>query len=75
MTVADPLTRNCTVPLGSCDEFAVALLCVSIVAIRVTGVPLTTVVELAPTLVVVAAFPTIMTGVASVGGLKLLSPA
>lgn len=33
-----PLSKNCTVPPGSCDALAVALLCVDTVAVNVTAV-------------------------------------
>ena len=69
-----PFTKNCTDPVGSCDAFAVALLCVDTVAVNVTGVPDDTVEALAPTVTKVAAFVMVITPVAGPLALKLLSP-
>jgi hypothetical protein len=72
---AAPFTKNCTVPFGSCDASAIALLCVAIVAVMVTFVLGGTVVWLAETEVVVAACVTVTTSVAEALPLKLMSPA
>src|SRR5665213_760112 len=71
---ATPFTKNCTVPLGSCAEFAVALLVVATVAVSVTFAPVATVVWLALTDVVVGAFETTTTPDTGPLGLKLGSP-
>jgi hypothetical protein len=70
----EPLRKNCTVPVGSCKEFAVALLMVDTVADSVTLVPGATVVWLGTTEIVVDAFETTMTAVTGPLGLKLGSP-
>ena len=51
----DPLSKNCTLPVGSCDALAVALLWVDTVAVNVTGLPDETAVWLAVTDVAVVA--------------------
>jgi hypothetical protein len=70
----DPLSKNCTVPVGSSEAFAVALLCVETVAVKVTCWPAWVDVGLAETLVVVAALPTVTMSVDGPLALKLLSP-
>ena len=70
----DPFSKNCTVPVGSCDALAVALLCVDTVAVKVTGVPVATAVWLAATDVVVLACATVITPMDGPLLLKLLSP-
>jgi ABC-type uncharacterized transport system permease subunit len=66
--------KNCTVPVGSCNELAVALLVVATVAVSVTFVPGATAFWFAATDVVVEAFETAMTAVTGPLGLKLGSP-
>ena len=70
----EPFSRNCTLPVGSCDRVAVALLCVETVAVSVTGDPEGTVFWLAMTAAVVAACVTVIVPVAGPLALKLLSP-
>jgi hypothetical protein len=73
---ATPLRKNCTVPVGSCEALAMALLCgAATVAVSVTFAPTAAVVGLAATDVVVAALETVTTSVPDVLPLKLLSPA
>ena len=69
-----PARKNCTVPVGSCDAFATALLWVPTVAVRATVCPAATVIGLAETVVVVLAFVTVTVTVALLV-VKLLSPA
>ena len=68
------LTKNCTVRVGSCNEFAIALLIVDTVAVKLTFCPTAAVVGLTVTEIVVDALPTTMTPVAGPLALKLGSP-
>jgi hypothetical protein len=70
----DPFSENCTVPVGSCEAFAVALLCVETVTVKVTCWPAWVDVGLAATAVVVEALPTVITPIAGALEVKLLSP-
>jgi hypothetical protein len=69
-----PFTKNCTVPVGSCEALAVAVLLVATVAVSVTVPPDAIVVWLELTDVVVEAFETTTTADTGPLGLKLGSP-
>jgi len=71
---AVPLTKNCTVPVGSCEGFAIAMLCVETTAVNRTAWPEEAVVKFDVTDIVVAAWVTVTVGAVVALAPKLLSP-